>query len=224
MNGMHDIGGMDGFGRVPYRDREPVFHEPWEGRVFGMMMTRAGEVTPPTLDASRHRIERLEPREYLALSYYERWMAAIAADPAAAAVRHEDAVFAGKIPRIVAEGSPAARPTRGRPRFAVGERVITRNLHPHGHTRLPRYARGKRGVITGYHGAHVFPDTNAHGRGEHPQHLYTVRFAARELWGVAAEAKTYVALDLWQSYLEPDATPRRRRAAASGKAQRKRVR
>jgi len=214
--------------------------------VFGMMMTRAGEVTPPTLDASRHRIERLEPREYLALSYYERWlaakerglleagvltaaaiaakMAAIAADPAAAAVRHEDAVFAGKIPRIVAEGSPAARPTRGRPRFAVGERVITRNLHPHGHTRLPRYARGKRGVITGYHGAHVFPDTNAHGRGEHPQHLYTVRFAARELWGAAAEAKTYVALDLWQSYLEPDATPRRRRAAASGKAQRKRVR
>ena len=89
------------------------------------------------------------------------------------------------------------------PRFAVGDRVITREMHPRGHTRLPRYARGKRGIIHLVHGIHVFPDTNAHGLGEMPQALYSVRFEARQLWGDTAEPNQWVHLDLWESYLEP---------------------
>src|SRR5262249_54887585 len=99
---------------------------------------------------------------------------------------------------------PVTRLTSDQARFAVGDHVLTRNLNPHGHTRLPRYARGKRGVIVTHHGAHVFPDSNAHGLGENPQHLYTVRISARELWDDAAEPNECVLIDLWESYLAPD--------------------
>jgi len=95
------------------------------------------------------------------------------------------------------------RETGATPRFAPGDAVLTREMHPHGHTRLPRYARGKRGVIHCCHGIHVFPDTNAHGRGEDPQPLYSVRFDARELWGESAEPNQAVHIDLWESYLLP---------------------
>ena len=81
--------------------------------------------------------------------------------------------------------------------------MVTRNLHPRGHTRLPRYARGRRGVIHAVHGAHVFPDTHAHGKGEQPQTLYSVRFDAREMFGEAAEANQAIYIDLWEPYLEP---------------------
>ncbi|MGH8336049.1 MAG: nitrile hydratase subunit beta, partial [Gammaproteobacteria bacterium] len=225
MNGVHDLGGMDGFGAVRSELNEPVFHEPWEGRVFALNMLGAGR-TPIPVDALRHRIERLDPVRYLASSYYARWLAAMAeaiidaatltpdeiearmreleAEPDRAMPQVENPAHAEGVVAALRAGSPVTRKIRKPARFAIGDHVLTRNLNPLGHTRLPRYARGKRAVIALHHGAHVFPDTNAHGLGEHPQHLYTVRFAARELWGNAAEPKATVLIDLWESYLDGD--------------------
>ena len=101
--------------------------------------------------------------------------------------------------QVAATGSCHAEPAR----FAVGDHVLTRNIHPAGHTRLPRYGRGKRGVVERVHGAHVFPDTNAKSQGENPQWLYTVRFSARVLWGEEADPTVSVSIDAWESYLEP---------------------
>jgi nitrile hydratase subunit beta len=228
LNGVHDLGGMDGFGPISPETDEPVFHEPWEGRVFGMSMLGAG-LPPIPLDARRHQLERLSPAQYLSSSYYERWLARIdaalvesgtlsreeidrrmqeiAAEPDRPLARREDQARADGIATALRIGRPATRKIRKRPRFAAGERIMTRNLNPHGHTRLPRYARGKRGIIIAHHGAHVFPDTNAHGLGENPQHLYTVRIAARELWGDSAESNENVLIDLWESYLEKEKAP-----------------
>jgi nitrile hydratase subunit beta len=225
VNGVHDIGGMDGFGAVIPESDEPVFHEPWEGRVFALNILGVGRVAIP-VDALRHRIELLDPLRYLTSTYFERWLAAmaqaiidagtltseeiearmqqIAADPDHAMPRRENPAHAEAVAAALRAGSPVTRKIRKPARFALGDHVVTRNLNPLGHTRLPRYARGKRGVIALHHGGHVFPDTNAHGLGEHPQHLYTVRFAARELWGKAAEAKESVLIDLWDSYLDTD--------------------
>jgi hypothetical protein len=118
--------------------------------------------------------------------------------------RREDPARAEGLANVFRAGRPVTRDTRQKPRFALGDKIVTRNLNPHGHTRLPRYSRGKHGVIVAHHGAHVFPDTNAHGLGENPQHLYTVRFSARELWGDSAESNGSVLIDLWESYLEKD--------------------
>lgn len=236
MNGIHDIGGMDGFGAVHSEPEEAVFHEPWEGRVFALNLLGPGR-TPIPVDALRHRIERLDPVRYLTSSYYERWLAAMAeaiieagtltpdeiearmreleAEPNGAMAHRENPAHAQGMVAALRAGSPVTRKVRKPARFAIGEHVITRNLNPLGHTRLPRYARGKRGVIVLHHGAHVFPDTNAHGLGEHPQHLYTVRFAARELWGNAGEPKAMVLIDLWEGYLDSD---RARRSASPNKA------
>ena len=109
--------------------------------------------------------------------------------------------------RCAAMVTGRAAPTSARPRrrraSRSGDAVRARNINPTGHTRLPRYARGQSGDHRPLHGAHVFPDGNAHFRGEDPQHLYTVRFAARELWGEAAAPRDGVYIDLWERYLEP---------------------
>ena len=225
MNSVHDLGGMDGFGPVDREADEPVFHDEWERRVFGMSMVGAGLPETP-LDALRHELERLSPIQYLSSSYYERWLARmdaalvdagtlsrdeieqriqeIAANPDFQLSHRENPDWADGIANALREGRPSSRKIRQRPRFAAGDKIVTRNLNPHGHTRLPRYARGKRGVVVAHHGAHVFPDANAHGLGENPQHLYTVRFSARELWGDSAEPNQSVLIDLWESYLEKD--------------------
>src|SRR6266498_59760 len=166
MDGVHDLGGMQGFGRVEREDKEPVFHAPWEAEM-------------------RARTEFF------------------AARPDAAATAALSGPLPGRVPFNAGWAQDVVRQTGARPRFAPGDPVITRNIHPRGHTRLPRYARGKRGVIHGLHGVHVFPDSNAHGLGEQPQPLYSVRFEARELWGEAAEPNQRVHLDLWEAYLEP---------------------
>ena len=171
-------------------------------------------------------MERLDPALYLASTYYERWLARMegaivaggtlsreeieakikefAANPDLSMPRREDPAAADQITVRLRTGNPVTRTIRSKPRFAIGDRVVTRNLNPHGHTRLPRYARGRHGVITAHHGAHVFPDTNAHGLGENPQHLYTVRIPARELWGDTAESNECVLIDLWEGYLAGD--------------------
>jgi nitrile hydratase subunit beta len=222
MDGIHDLGGMQGFGPVEREENEPVFHAAWEAAVLAMM--RAGGARGLfNIDEFRHGIERMTPAHYLRATYYEKWLdgvtrvlvekGVIGAEELAARraffeqrpdARATEAVTGalparvpanpGWVQDVIREGTAA-------PRFAPGDRVLTRQMHPHGHTRLPRYARGKRGVIHCCHGVHVFPDTNAHGEGEQPQPLYSVRFDARELWGESAESNQVVHIDLWESYL-----------------------
>jgi nitrile hydratase subunit beta len=236
MNGVHDLGGMQGFGPVERERDEPVFHASWEAVVFAIRRSRS-VIRHFTIDEFRHTIERMEPAGYLGSTYYERWLdalvrvlaakgvltveeveartaalAARAQAPAAAAVsgggapapaRAAIGEAAGGEGPVVFVPPSSVRPATRAARFAPGDRVVTRNAHPPGHTRLPRYARGKPGVIDRLHGTHVFPDANAHGRGEQPQPLYSVRFEAVALWGESAEPNQRVFLDLWESYLEP---------------------
>ncbi len=213
MDGIHDMGGMHGFGRVPYAREEPVFTARWQARVFGMVNLALGAGVS-NIDALRHAIERIPPSDYLRVGYYGRWLAGLERRLDETGVVPEDelrARLAGKrtiarpLPAIAAPAhATARRPRAAAPRFAVGARVRTRNLHPAGHTRLPGYARGKRGVIAHVHpDAWVRPDTYAHGRGEHPEALYNVRFDARELWGEDAETGTALHLDCFEHYLEP---------------------
>ncbi len=211
MNGIHDLGGMHGFGPVVVEPDEPVFHGAWEGRVLGMVYQMVG-FGWANIDAFRHAIERLNPVDYLTAGYYGRWLASLETllvERGLLARGDVDARLCGEAIAPTARPSDLPRPASGfertveeAPRFAVGQPVRARNLNPGGHTRLARYLRGKRGVVNRVHGAFVFPDTNAHGRGEHPQHLYSVRFAADELWGADAEASSSVHVDLFEDYLE----------------------
>ena len=215
MNGVHDMGGMDGFGPVVREHDEPVFHADWEQRMYalaGLTMRAAGI----NLDEFRHAIERIPPARYLASSYYERWLAAAETIlvergivTRAELLAKEDAAIN---PSLIASGLPNQGPApvkeqsdkkAPRARFATGARVRARNLNPSGHTRLPRYVRGKTGVIVRDWGVFVFPDTNAHHAGTKPQHCYSVVFEARELWGKSANARERVYIDLWDDYLEP---------------------
>ena len=217
MNSVHDMGGMHGLGPIRYEKNEPVFHARWEGRVLAMRREMAVWVKS-NLDAFRHRQERVPAADYLRMSYYERWFTALVEELAENGLVTRAEVASGKrAPRspkakrpVVPSAVPQA-PARGfarrdvpvAPLFQAGQSVRTRNLNPLGHTRLPRYARGKRGMIHRDHGVFVFPDTNAHGLGEKPQHVYSVRFGARELWGEQAAPRDAVYLDLWDDYLEP---------------------
>ncbi len=217
MNGIHDMGGMHGMGPIRPEHDEPVFHARWEARVFAMVRAM-GAWGKWNIDASRHQRELIPPAQYLRMSYYEKWLAGllelmvkkglvtreeIATGRASApALEAQPALPAGKVAPFTAKGSPASRPLSTAPQFQPGDIIRTRNIHPVGHTRLPRYARAKRGVIDRVHGAFVFPDTNAAFQGESPQYLYSVRFCARDLWGDQAAARDSVYLDLWESYFE----------------------
>lgn len=184
------MGGTHGHGPVVVEKDEPVFHEPWEGRVYGMArrLRAAGLIN---LDEFRHAQERLPPGQYLASGYYQRWLAALEL-----LVRETG----GELP----DETLAER--HEEPRFSPGDRVVTRNLNPSGHTRLPRYARSKRGVVESLHGPFKLPDSNAHHLSIDWEPVYTVRFDARELWGDQAEPRQSVSIDLWQSYLDGEAT------------------
>jgi len=217
MNGVHDMGGMHGMGPVAYERDEPVFHSPWEARVYALARSmRAARRW--NLDSERHEIESLAPDEYLRLSYYERWLAMLGrrlvktgtvtraelerGTPDAGAALAHPALTAAMASRFVSRHIPSAQDPAVPPRFEAGELVRTRLMNPAGHTRLPRYARGKTGTIGRDHGVYVFPDTNAHRLGEKRQHVYSVRFTARELWGPEAPPRDFVHLDMWDDYLE----------------------
>ena len=212
MNGIHDMGGMHGYGRVEVEQDEPVFHETWEARVFGMVQGfGAGNI-----DAGRHSIERLDPVSYLRGGYYGRWYAAVERSLVHAGVlTPEDIEQRMKQPvaRAKSEQPSSWRPVTPNyvrevdapPKFAAGQKVVTRNYQPSGHTRLPAYGRCRHGVIVRVHPAMVYPDDNAMLRGENPQYVYTVRFEAVELWGDAAEPNTVVHIDLFEPYLEAEA-------------------
>ncbi len=216
MDGIHDMGGMHGFGTITYEKNQPTFHDDWERRVWGL---KFGLTFPDwvNLDYARHSLERMPPDLYLSYSYFERFLYAITTTLLSGGFITLEEVQNGKAtlgsaPRTDAAGpesvDPYSHPGYRReidanPLFKTGDRVRTENLHPSGHTRLPRYARDKVGQIHLHHGAHVLPDTNAHGQGESPTHLYTVVLSARDLWGAEAAAKDKVFLDVWECHLEP---------------------
>ena len=218
MNGVHDMGGMHGFGPIQPEKDEPVFHARWEARVYASYRA-LGAWGKWNIDASRHSREVIPPADYLRMSYYEKWLAAMTelaiarglvtraevqtGKPAKKSVKATPPLTADKVSPAEARGADARRNITVAPRFPVGQRVRARNMHPPGHTRLPRYARGKQGAIDRDHGVFVFPDSNAHFLGEKPQHVYSVRFAARELWGERASPRDAVYIDLWEEYLEP---------------------
>jgi nitrile hydratase len=217
MNGAHDMGGMHGMGPIQYEKDEPVFHAPWEGRMY--VINRAiGAWRKWNIDAGRHQIELLPPADYLRMSYYEKWLARNiellvqyglmtreeieTGKPAEGSAKATPPLTLAAVPAALRRGSYMRADAKAKARFNVGQRVRARNINPTGHTRLPRYARGKQGAIVRQHGVFVFPDTNAHFLGEQPQHLYSVRFAARELWGENASPRDSVYIDMWDSYLE----------------------
>ena len=188
------MGGMHGFGRIVVETDEPVFHAAWEGRVRALVSLALAKRIA-NIDAFRHAIERLDPVEYLSAGYYGRWLGALER------LVHD---WRARGETLDAGGRGTLRTVAAAPRFAAGNHVRTRNLQPTGHTRLPGYARGKRGTIARVHAGFVFPDTNADGRGENPQWVYAVRFDAVELFGTGAESNASVHVDLFESYLEPE--------------------
>jgi nitrile hydratase len=218
MNGVHDMGGQHGHGPIAPEPDEPLFHAPWEARALALNLA-AGAWGRWNLDASRFEREQIPATDYLRMTYYERWTAGLeqllvrtglvtggelaAGAPAAGTAKASPPLTAARVPEMLSRQGSLVRPLAAPPRFAVGAPVRARNLNPTGHTRLPRYVRGKLGVVTRWHGAQVFPDAHAHGQGEQPQHLYQVRFEATELWGETASARDAVHLDLWEPYLDP---------------------
>lgn len=218
MNGVHDMGGMHGFGTVSPEPDEPVFHADWERRVLALTLAM-GATGEWNLDASRFARENRPPDDYLNKSYYEIWLVGLQQLLAEHELVTEDEIAAGRaleprkpVRRILAARDVAAALGRGDPTnrepakpamFNVGDCVRAKNMNPPTHTRLPRYVRGHIGTVSATHGCHVFPDTNAHGRGEDPQWLYNVSFDGRELWGPEADPALTVSLDAFEPYLEP---------------------
>jgi len=205
MNGIHDLGGMDGLGPVEVEANEPVFHAQWERVVLRSVL---GSHVGGNLHAFRHAIERMDPAHYLTSPYYEHWLTGLATLMIERGVITADELEAragGRFPlsRPIPPLPPPIPPASAAPRFAIGSAVRVVTEHPLGHTRCPRYVRGKRGVVVRHDGAFPVPDVAAHADlpGEEP--VYGVRFAARELWGDAAGVRETVHVDLWERWLEP---------------------
>jgi nitrile hydratase len=217
MNGPQDLGGQMGFGPVAPEKDEPLFHADWEKRALGVTLA-AGAFGAWNLDESRHARESLHPAIYYAATYYEIWIRAlevlltrhgflseadlVAGEAVDDATTPKRVLKAADVPAVLAKGGPCDRPLDAPARFRAGERVRTKNFNPTGHTRLPRYARGKIGTVEAVHDGFVLPDSNAHGRGENPERLYTVVFDGSEVWGEGADPTLTVSIDAWESYLE----------------------
>lgn len=227
MDGIHDMGGVEGYGPVPYVPEEPISTgrrwEAFAGAAF-FALERSGRTN---IDAHRHRIERLDPDHYLPISYWGRWLAAVEAaaveqgiattdevEAAVAATGHDPATTAPP-PRLhPTVGFESRANTRGfvrqvdrPPRFAVGDTVRAQAHAPHrGHHRLPRYVRGRTGTIARVYPAFTLPDAMAHDRGEEPAYVYAVAFTASELWGPDADPKQTCHIDLFEPYLQETET------------------
>jgi nitrile hydratase len=215
MNGVHDMGGMHGMGPIVHEPNEPVFHEPWEGRAWGLQRAM-GPWGRGRWGSTRFELESIPAAEYLRMSYYERWFTVLVNR-----LLRSDLITAAELASGTADPSrpkptlPPAPPRTGaggaarmnlrvNPAFRRGQRVRARNIHPEGHTRLPRYTRGKTGRVVRDNGVFGLQDTDAAGRslGGKPQHVYTVQFASRELWGSEASPRDSVYVELWEDYLE----------------------
>jgi nitrile hydratase subunit beta len=219
MNGPHDMGGGHGWGAVKPEADEPPFHAAWERRAFALTLAM-GATGQWNIDQSRFARESLPPADYVRMSYYQLWLAGLERLLLARGLLSAEELARGQmidrpvaLPGILqadevaatlARGAPASRPAPRPPRFAVGDRVRARNLHPTGHTRLPRYLRGHPGVVERVHGCHAFPDSRALGRGDDPQWLYSVCFQARDVWGEAdGDSTVTINADAFEPYLDP---------------------
>jgi nitrile hydratase beta subunit len=216
MNGIHDMGGMQDMGPIRIEKDEPVFHAKWEARAFALEFAVPGDWQ---YSEERFHIESIPPSDYLRMPYYEKWLTALTAamvkNGMATRVEIESGIpttQSSKAPKVLSTedvatmfvpAAPASRAVFPAALFRAKAQVRARNMNPVGHTRLPRYARGKRGTVERDYGVFDFPDTSAHGLGLKPQHVYAVRFTARELWGEQASPLDSVYIDLWDDYLEP---------------------
>jgi nitrile hydratase len=211
-----DLGGQPGHGRVQPEPEGELFHEPWEPQALALTLAM-GASGRWNIDESRSARETLP--DYAQLSYYRIWIAALQRLMAERGLAQPDEIAAGRmlhapgmvkrvlhaadVAAVLAKGSPTERPATTAARFAIGDAVRTRaDPVPH-HTRLPGYARGKRGTIERVHGVHVFADTHGQGLGEQPHWLYTVAFDGAELWGDESAPGMRVSVDAWEPYLEP---------------------
>jgi nitrile hydratase beta subunit len=204
VDGVHDLGGIDGFGPVEHTDAEPLFAEDWERRVFRLML---GSGFSANLPRFRHSMERMAPAHYLSSPYYEHWLTGVATVAVESGLAtHED------LERLAGGGFPLSQPDRGvlpddltsrtQARYSVGDEVRVREWHPPGHTRAPRYVQGKRGTIARVHGTANVDDIEAHGGGLVTDPLYSVRFTSRELWGDGGAGNEAVHVDLFERYLQ----------------------
>ena len=212
MNGIHDMGGMQGLGELRYEENEPMFHEPWEGRVHALVQAMR-------LGGLRLYIERIPAVEYLRMSYYERWYTALVTQLIERGVVTRAEVERGRADPASVKATPVVTPAVARellfktpqteqdigltPRFHVGDRVRGRNIHPTTHTRMPRYTRGKAGVVERDRGVFNLPDSEEVSGEPKPQHVYLIRFTAHKLWGEEASAHDALYIDMWEDYLEP---------------------
>jgi nitrile hydratase beta subunit len=219
VNGIHDMGGMDGFGSVRPDSGEAPFEYPWEAHAFAHLLA-CGALGKWNNDAVRSHFESFSPSNYVRMRYFERWNLGLIRLLLEAGLVTEEEVSTGRadptarkvtpplgeddVPSVLAAGEPYDRVLSRGPIFSDGSRVRAKNIHSATHTRLPHYVRGRRGMIDRRHGVFVFPDTNARMIGEHPQHLYSVRFDARELWGDRADVCAPVYIDIWEPHLEPE--------------------
>ena len=217
MDGVHDMGGAEGFGPVVPEPNEPVFHAEWEKRAFALSLAMA---TPGrwNIDMSRFAREDRPRDDYLSKSYYQIWLAGLERLMVERGLVSRDEIEQGRVlqppqpvERILTadrvrttlgRGGPTEREPKAPARFKVGDKVRAKNIHPPTHTRLPQYVRGHVGTVELVHGCHVFPDTNSLGKGEDPQWLYAVRFDGRELWGKGGDPTLSVSVDAWESYLD----------------------
>ena len=212
-----DLGGQDGHGAVHPEPEGELFHSAWEPRVLALTVAM-GATGLWNIDSSRAARETLA--DYRELSYYQIWLegleklllqsGAVRADEIAqgrlmlAAVPTRGVLRAEQVAAVLARGAPTARPPVSPARYSLGQWVRTSAVAPQHHTRLPGYARGKRGIIERIHGAHVFADAHAQGLGEQPKWLYTVAFDEKELWGAnTPRQQSTVSVDAWEPYLEP---------------------
>ncbi|MEE3196858.1 MAG: nitrile hydratase subunit beta [Pseudomonadota bacterium] len=219
MNGVHDMGGIQNMGPIELEDNEPVFHCEWEGRVFALNMA-TGPLRLWNLDMKRQATESMQPPErYLGASYYERWLESLIKLFKERGVITEEELVTGEIKlkeitempsaaspdeviALMGKGRSARVKTNIKPRFKVGDKIVTRNINIPTHTRLPRYVRGKCGRVERDHGVFIFPDTHSQNWEQSPQHVYVVSFTARELWGPDASSRDKVLVDLWDSYMD----------------------
>ena len=207
MDGVHDLGGLEGFGPVDVELDEPVFHEDWERRTLRLNVA-AGMALRYSGGAFRHSIERMEPGHYLTSSYYEHWLTGVSTlivEAGLVAPAELDRRAGGRLPLSRPDRGtlPAApEPDRTSSRFVVGDVVRVREWHPPGHTRAPRYVQGKRGVVVRVDGVYSVPDVEAHSDDRVHEQTYSVRFTSRELWGEGGAVDEFVHVDVWDGYLE----------------------
>jgi len=208
LDGIHDLGGMSGFGPVEVEADEPTFHEPWEALTFGLSALGSVVLHAYNDDEYRHAIERMLPAHYLAASYYERTLTGIATllvEKGFVTRESLEELAGGCFPlsQPAAAVEPDGRSSGNEPRFSVGDRVLVREIHPAGHTRVPRYVRGACGEVLHVAPVFSFPDASAHRLIERSEATYHVLFRSKDLWANTAQSRETVVVDLWETYLEP---------------------